>query len=56
MEWIVYQLGTPGIDSYQIKSLFILGAVRPDFMTYPNREWGYGQLNVYNIFEEIRNF
>lgn len=55
MEWVVFQLGTQGIDSYQIKSLFILGAVRPGFMTYPNREWGYGQLNVYNIFEEIRN-
>lgn len=55
MEWIIYQIGTPGIDSYQIKSLFILGAMRPGFMTYPNREWGYGQLNVYNIFEEIRS-
>lgn len=55
MEWILFQLGTSGIDSYQIKSLFILGAVRPNFMSYPNREWGYGQLNVYNIFEEVRN-
>ena len=55
MEWIIYQTGTAGIDSYQIKSLFILGAVRPGFMTYPNREWGYGQLNVYNIFEELRS-
>ena len=55
MEWIIYQIGTPGIDSYQIKSLVILGAMRPGFMTYPNREWGYGQLNVYNIFEEIRS-
>lgn len=55
VEWIIYQIGSPIIDSYQIKSLFIIGAKRPPFMVYPNREWGYGQLNVYNIFEEIRN-
>lgn len=55
MEWIIYQIGTPLIDAYQVKSLFILGAIRPTSMVYPNREWGYGQLNVYNIFEEIRN-
>lgn len=55
MEWVIYQLGAPGIDAYQIKSLFILGAVRPPSMTFPNREWGYGQLNLYNTFEESRN-
>ena len=42
------------IDSFQIKSLLILGAVRPKTMEYPNREWGYGQLNLYNTFEVMR--
>lgn len=54
MEWLFYQAGTPIIDSYQIKALLTLGAVRPDIMTFPNPEWGYGQLNLYNTFEEIR--
>lgn len=56
LEWIRYQLGTPRIDSYQVKSLLILGATRPPTMTFPNREWGYGQLNLYNTFEEARRF
>lgn len=56
VEWIIYQLGNPRIDSYQIKSLLILGAVRPPNMTFPNREWGYGQLNLYNTFEQARRF
>ena len=43
-----------GIDVFQIKSLLILGAIRPDFLEYPNREWGYGQLNLYNTFEAMR--
>ena len=40
--------------SGSIKSLLILGAVRPGTMEYPNREWGYGQLNLYNTFETMR--
>lgn len=56
LEWIIYQLGSPRIDSYQIKSVLILGAVRPPNMTFPNREWGFGQLNLYNTFEQARRF
>lgn len=54
LEWIVYQLGYPGVDSYQIKGMLILGAIRPSNMEFPNREWGYGQLNLYHTFEVIR--
>ena len=54
LEWLIYDREVPGIDSYQIKSLLILGAVRPGPMEYPNREWGYGQLNLYNTFETMR--
>ena len=54
LEWLLTYENVPGIDSYQIKSLLILGAVRPNAMEYPNREWGYGQLNLYNTFETIR--
>lgn len=54
LEWLLTYENVPGIDSYQIKSLLILGAVRPNTMEYPNREWGYGQLNLYNTFETLR--
>ena len=54
LEWLIYIKEVPGIDSFQIRSLLVLGAVRPDTMTYPNREWGYGQLNLYNTFETMR--
>ncbi len=54
LEWLINQIGTPAIDAAQIKSLLILGAVRPPGMKFPNTEWGYGKLNLYNTFEEIR--
>lgn len=54
LEWLIYIQEAPGVDSFQIKSLLILGAIRPPTMEYPNREWGYGQLNLYNTFETMR--
>ena len=54
LEWILDIQKATSIDSFQIKSLLILGAVRPGIMEYPNREWGYGQLNLYNTFETMR--
>ena len=51
---LVYIQEVPGVDSFQVKSLLIIGAVRPKTMEYPNREWGYGQLNLYNTFETMR--
>lgn len=54
LEWIIYQLGYPGIDASQAKGMLILGATRPSDMEFPNREWGYGQLNLFNTFEAIR--
>lgn len=56
LEWIVYQLGNEGIDSIQIKSLMILGTVRNPLDTYPNREWGYGRMNLYRTFDEVRRY
>lgn len=53
-EWIYYQTGRRA-DTVQVKNLFVLGArQRPD-MEYPNREWGYGTLDVYNTLQEIRS-
>lgn len=56
LEWILLELGNPAIDAYQIKSLLTIGAVRPEDIEFPNREWGYGLLDLYNTFEEIRRF
>lgn len=54
MEWVVYRLQQKTIDSSQIRNLLVLGTEKRPGETYPNREWGYGTLNVYNTFETIR--
>ncbi len=52
--WVVYQLGKTGVDSMQIRNLLVLGADRKPGEVYPNREWGYGTLNLYAVFDAIR--
>jgi subtilisin family serine protease len=37
----------------EIKSLFLRGTRRSSTNTYPNREWGYGTLNLFGIFESF---
>lgn len=54
MEWIVYGLQEGTVDSTQIRNLLVLGAQKRGSETYPNRQWGYGRLDVYNTFEVIR--
>lgn len=54
VEWHLRQKKIPSVDTSLIKSLLMLGATKTPDMSYPNREWGYGQLNLYNTFEAMR--
>lgn len=37
----------------EIKSLFLRGTRKSSIYTYPNREWGYGTLDLYGVFESF---
>ena len=54
LEWIIYQLGQTGADSIQVRNLLTLGTERNVNEIYPNRTWGYGRLNLYQTFDELR--
>lgn len=54
LEWILYELGEEAVDSIQIRNLLTLGTERNPGEVYPNRTWGYGRLNLYQSFNEIR--
>lgn len=54
-EWLLMQNSRfLGYNTMQLKGLFILGAVRRPDVEYPNREWGYGTLNLYETLRTIR--
>ncbi len=41
------------LTSRTVKDYLHRGAVRQPGLTYPNREWGYGALNLYRVFETL---
>lgn len=53
-EWIRYYVGSPGVDTLQLKNLFILGARQRPGEVYPNREWGYGALDLFRTLDRLR--
>ena len=54
-EWLLMQNSRfLGYNTMQLKGLFILGAERRPDVEYPNREWGYGTLNLYETLRTIR--
>lgn len=54
MEWAVIEGNAPLISGMGIRGYFIQGAERDPEMRYPNREWGYGRLNLQGVFDELR--
>lgn len=53
-QWTSVLGNVPYFSSSQIISLLILGAGRTPGRTYPNREWGYGTLDLFQTFENFR--
>ncbi len=54
MQWAVVEGNSPLAETEEVKNYFIKGAKRMPGLEYPNREWGYGALNVLGAFERIR--
>lgn len=50
MEWGMTQTPARYYTSYELRTLLIRGAVREPALSYPNREWGYGTMNIYHVF------
>ena len=51
MQWAVLEKNDILANSIEVKAYFIRGAVRNPDLTYPNRSWGYGRLDVARAFE-----
>lgn len=53
LQWAVVEGNSPLADTGEVRNYFIKGATRKAELNYPNREWGYGSLNVYGVFESL---
>lgn len=50
-EWALIRGNEPYFSGNSVKNYLRRGAVREDDMQYPNREWGYGRVDLYHTFE-----
>ena len=56
LQWAVVEGNDPSIDSYRIRANLIAGCERDQGVEYPNNQWGYGRLNLYNTFRSFRPY
>jgi len=54
LEWGTVRGNNPGMDSNVLKNFLIRGARRRTNLVYPNRDWGYGILDIFSVFENMR--
>ncbi|MBH1940449.1 S8 family peptidase [Mobilitalea sibirica] len=55
LEWGIVRGAYPRMSTVDLRMFMIRGARRNMDIRYPNRDWGYGILDVFNIFERIRS-
>ena len=54
LEWGILEGYAPTMNSVEVKNLMIRGSDRELNQIYPNTEWGYGRLDLYQSFEVLR--
>lgn len=54
LQWAVIEGNAVLISGTGIRGYFVLGAKRDAEMPYPNREFGYGRLDLQGVFNELR--
>lgn len=54
LEWGVVRGNDLGMQTTEISNILIRGAGRESNLEYPNRIWGYGKLDVYTAFGQLR--
>lgn len=55
LNWGILDGNYPYLNTPVLKSIFVRGAQRNPALTYPNREFGYGMLDLYEAFLRLRN-
>ena len=50
-EWAVVRGNQPYFTGSSVKNYITRGAKREDRLTYPNRDWGFGRMDLYHTFE-----
>lgn len=53
LQWAVVERNSLLAETTEVRNYFIQGAVRSPERSYPDREWGYGRLNLRGVFDVL---
>ena len=56
LQWAIVEGNDTSMDSHRIRANLIAGCERDPGVDYPNNQWGYGRLNLYNTFRSLRPY
>ncbi|MCL2702856.1 MAG: S8 family peptidase [Defluviitaleaceae bacterium] len=56
LQWGIVEKNDTAMDSYRIRANLIAGCIRHENDEFPNNQWGYGRLNLYNTFRSLRPY
>lgn len=54
LQWAMVDKHEPVLDQSRMRALLINGCVREESISYPNSQWGYGKLNLFNVFNFLK--
>lgn len=54
LEWLGKQPELRGVTTSQVANIILFGANRGVLPDYPNREWGYGTMDIYQSLDRLR--
>ena len=54
MEWLYERPESIAVSTSQVANIMILGAGQENLPEFPNREWGYGTIDVYQSLDRLR--
>lgn len=54
LQWGIIEDNDPSMSTFQVKALLIRGCSRDPNLNYPNVQWGYGRLNLFESFRLLR--
>ena len=54
LQWGIVQRNDVSLNTYRIKTYLIRGCRRDPNIQYPNFQWGYGKLDLFNTFRQLR--
>lgn len=53
LEWGIIRENDRGMNTIRMKKYLIRGVTRNPDLVYPNREWGYGIIDIYGTFQNL---